>query len=81
VPAPSTAEPATPDRALTAAVSLRSDTANATVTIQLTKKIQFEGYQLSNPDRIYFDLHDIKLTDAKGSVFQNEEGLISRVRL
>ena len=80
-PAPSVSDSVPTDRALTSAVSLRSENANATITILLTKPIRYEGYQLTNPDRVYFDLHDIKLTDAKGSVFQNDEGLISRVRL
>lgn len=69
------------EQMLTAQVSLRSGAANATVTILLPRAIRFEGYQLSNPDRIYFDLHNIKLTDAKGNVFKTDEGLISRVRL
>jgi N-acetylmuramoyl-L-alanine amidase len=69
------------ERPLTSQVSLRSEDATASVTIALPHAIRFEGYQLSNPDRIYFDLHDIKLTDAKGNVFKSDEGLISRVRL
>lgn len=82
-PAPSeaTSNSGPPERALTSAVSLRSGDATASVTVLLPKAIRFEGYQLTNPDRIYFDLHDIKLTDAKGNVFKNDEGLISRVRL
>jgi len=69
------------EQMLTAQVSLRSTAATATVTILLPKAIRFEGYQLSSPDRIYFDLHNIRLTDAKGNVFKTDEGLISRVRL
>ena len=79
--APETAATATGEHVLTSEVSLRSEDALATVTIALPHAIRFEGYQLTNPDRIYFDLHDIKLTNAKGDVFKSDEGLISRVRL
>jgi N-acetylmuramoyl-L-alanine amidase len=80
LPATESAPPNGSEKALTEAVSLRSAEGNATVTIQLPKAIRFEGYQLANPDRIYFDLHDVKLADAKGNVFDSE-GLISHVRL
>jgi N-acetylmuramoyl-L-alanine amidase len=83
-PAPQSEQPATLPSAelpLSSQVSLHSEDTTATVTIALPHAIRFEGYQLSNPDRIYFDLHDIKLTDAKGSVLKSDEGLISRVRL
>lgn len=69
------------EQALTPAVSLRSGETNATVTILLRRAIRFEGYQLSNPERIYFDLHDIALTDEKGNAFKNDEGLVAGVRL
>ena len=69
------------DQALTSAVSMRSAGGYAKITILLPHAIQAEGYGLSNPDRIYFDLHDVKLTDAKGNTFKRDDGLISRVRL
>ncbi|HUN87256.1 MAG TPA: GAF domain-containing protein, partial [Terriglobales bacterium] len=69
------------EQRLTSQVSLRSTVSNATVTILLNQPIRFEGYQLSQPDRIYFDLHGIKLADAKGNAFKVDTGLIERVRL
>jgi N-acetylmuramoyl-L-alanine amidase len=70
-----------PERDLTSSVSLRSGDADATVTILLPTAIAYEGYRLSNPDRVYFDLHDTRLTDARGNIFRNDDGLISQVRL
>jgi N-acetylmuramoyl-L-alanine amidase len=70
-----------PERALTSSVRLRSAGANATVTILLPAAVAYEGYRLSNPDRVYFDLHDTRLTDTRGNIFRNDDGLISQVRL
>ena len=78
VPAP---DPPAAEKILTSEVSLRSQTESATITILLPHEIRAEGYGLINPDRIYFDLHDVKLADAKGKVFKSDEGLIARVRL
>lgn len=85
VPAPESsadeAQAGSTEQELTSMVSLRSGDEVATVTIMLPQVIKYEGYQLTNPDRVYFDLHGAKLTDAKGNVFPSSEGLISKVRL
>jgi len=82
IPAPAmdSATEVAPGKPLTQAINLRSDESAATVTIRLPKAIRYEGYQLANPDRIYFDLHDVELADPKGNLFDSD-GLISHVRL
>lgn len=69
------------EQKLTSDLTMVSDETHATVTILLGKAIRFEGYQLDHPDRVYFDLHDVKLTDTKGKEIRNTEGLVSAVRL
>ena len=69
------------ERVLTPNVSLHTGESNEQVTILLPRPIRYEGYQLDHPDRIYFDLHDIRLTDDKGREFTAAEGIISGVRL
>lgn len=66
---------------LTDAVSIEPMENGALIRIELPKSIRYEGYQLEHPSRIYFDLHDVKLSDDKGSEFKNAEGLVAAVRL
>jgi len=66
---------------LTEAVSMAPTENGVVVQIELPKAVRYEGYQLEHPDRIYFDLHDVKLSDDKGSEFKQADGLISGVRL
>lgn len=68
-------------RRLTQAVSMASTESEVVFRIDLPKAIRYEGYQIDHPDRIYFDLHDVKLSDDKGSEFKNADGLVSGVRL
>lgn len=68
-------------RKLTAAVTMSTTDNGAVVRIDLSKPIRYEGYQLDHPDRIYFDLHDARLSDDKGNEFDNPDGLVSGVRL
>ncbi len=66
---------------LTEAVSMAPTENGVVVQIELPKAVRYEGYQLEHPDRIYFDLHDVKLSDDKGSELKQADGLISGVRL
>ena len=54
----------------------------STVVIDLQDQVQYEAHRLTNPDRIYFDLHDTAL--APGLSAKNIEigdGLLNRVRI
>src|SRR5581483_3356726 len=54
----------------------------STVVIDLQDQVQYEAHRLTNPDRIYFDLHDTAL--APGLSPKNIEiadGLLTRVRV
>jgi len=54
----------------------------STVVIDLQDQVQYEAHRLTNPDRIYFDLHDTAL--AQGLSAKNIEigdGLLTRVRV
>jgi len=57
-----------------------SDT--STVTLDLDDQVQYEAHRLSNPERIYFDLHDTALAPALANkVEEVGDALLSRVRL
>ena len=79
VTAPAPAEAAV--RKLTDAVSMTPSESGAVINIELPKAIRYEGYQLDHPDRIYFDLHDVKLSDDQGGEFKQADGVVSGIRL
>jgi N-acetylmuramoyl-L-alanine amidase len=76
-PSPTTA----PVLTLTPELAISSSATGATVSIALPKKIQFQGYALKNPDRIFFDLQGVQLADAKGKSFDIDPGIVSRIRI
>ena len=54
----------------------------STVTLDLDDQVQYEAHRLSNPERIYFDLHDTALAPALANkVEEVGDALLSRVRL
>jgi N-acetylmuramoyl-L-alanine amidase len=55
---------------------------SSTVVLDLEDQVQYEAHRLSNPDRIYFDLHDTQLTaDLIGKSIDVGDAFISRIRL
>jgi N-acetylmuramoyl-L-alanine amidase/putative methionine-R-sulfoxide reductase with GAF domain len=59
-----------------------SSTDSSTVVLDLQDQVQYEAHRLSNPDRIYFDLHDTTLAaDISGKAIDIGDPLLARVRV
>ncbi len=55
---------------------------SSTVVLDLVDQVQYEAHRLSNPDRIYFDLHDTSLApEFAGKTIEVGDGLLARVRV
>jgi N-acetylmuramoyl-L-alanine amidase/putative methionine-R-sulfoxide reductase with GAF domain len=55
---------------------------STTVVLDLEDQVQYEAHRLSNPDRIYFDLHDTSLGPGLvGRTIEIGDGLLARVRV
>jgi N-acetylmuramoyl-L-alanine amidase len=55
---------------------------SSTVVIDLQDQVQYEAHRLSNPERIYFDLHDTALAaDLENKTVSIEDALLVRVRM
>jgi N-acetylmuramoyl-L-alanine amidase len=80
-PAPITDPTAAPVLILTPELAISSSPTGATISIALPKKIQFQGFALKNPDRVFFDLQGVQLADTKGKSFDIDPGIVSRVRI
>ncbi len=54
----------------------------STVVIDLQDQVQYEAHRLTNPDRIYFDLHDTALAPGlSAKTIEIGDGLLTRVRI
>lgn len=52
------------------------------VAIDLEQEVKYEAGRVSNPDRIFFDLHDTKLASTLvGKSFEVSDGFLRRVRI
>jgi N-acetylmuramoyl-L-alanine amidase len=55
---------------------------SSTVVIDLQDQVQYEAHRLTNPERIYFDLHDTRLVgELFGKTLEIGDPLIQRVRV
>ena len=55
---------------------------SSTVVIDLEDQVQYEAHRLANPERIYFDLHDTRLSsDLVGKSIDIDDPLIQRIRV
>jgi N-acetylmuramoyl-L-alanine amidase/putative methionine-R-sulfoxide reductase with GAF domain len=55
---------------------------SSTVVLDLQDQVQYEAHRLSNPDRIYFDLRDTRLTaDLVGKSIDVGDALLTRIRV
>jgi N-acetylmuramoyl-L-alanine amidase len=54
---------------------------SSTVVIDLQDHVQYEAHRLANPERIYFDLHDISIAPGLKKVVEIEDALLVRVRI
>ena len=55
---------------------------SSTVVIDIQDQVQYEAHRLSNPERIYFDLHDTTLASALlNKIIAVNDGLLRRVRV
>jgi N-acetylmuramoyl-L-alanine amidase len=55
---------------------------SSTVIVDLQDQVQYEAHRLSNPDRIYIDLHDTGLAPGLfGKTIEVKEALLTRVRI
>jgi N-acetylmuramoyl-L-alanine amidase len=55
---------------------------SSSVVIDLQDQVQYEAHRLSNPDRIYFDLHETRLPpELFGKSFDIGDSLVQRVRV
>jgi len=54
----------------------------STVVLDLEDQVQYEAHRLAGPDRIYFDLHDTRLTpELAGKPIDVGDTLLSRIRV
>jgi N-acetylmuramoyl-L-alanine amidase/putative methionine-R-sulfoxide reductase with GAF domain len=54
----------------------------STVVLDLEDQVQYEAHRLAGPDRIYFDLHDTRLTpELAGKSIDVGDALLSRIRV
>jgi N-acetylmuramoyl-L-alanine amidase len=51
------------------------------VVIDLEDEVKFETGRISDPDRIYFDLHDSHIAPSVSRNLEGDDGLVKRVRL
>jgi N-acetylmuramoyl-L-alanine amidase len=52
------------------------------VAIDLEQEVKYEAGRVPNPDRIFFDLHGIKLApDLVGKAFEVEDGFLHKIRV
>jgi N-acetylmuramoyl-L-alanine amidase/putative methionine-R-sulfoxide reductase with GAF domain len=59
-----------------------SSSDSSTVVLDLEDQVQYEAHRLSNPDRIYFDLHDTSLAaDVDGKTIEIGDPFLTRVRI
>jgi N-acetylmuramoyl-L-alanine amidase/putative methionine-R-sulfoxide reductase with GAF domain len=59
-----------------------SSAESSTVVLDLEDQVQYEAHRLSNPDRIYFDLHDTSLApELAGKTIEVGDRLLARVRV
>jgi N-acetylmuramoyl-L-alanine amidase/putative methionine-R-sulfoxide reductase with GAF domain len=55
---------------------------SSTVVLDLDDQVQYEAHRLSNPDRIYFDLHDTSLApELEGKSIEIGDALLARARV
>jgi N-acetylmuramoyl-L-alanine amidase/putative methionine-R-sulfoxide reductase with GAF domain len=55
---------------------------SSTVVLDLDDQVQYEAHRLSNPDRIYFDLHDTSLApDLENKSIEIGDALLARARV
>lgn len=83
-PAPLTTPPNLPHGALPAVTGIRhwSSPNSSTVVVDLQDQVQYEAHRLTNPDRIYFDLHDTSLAPAlMGQTIKIGDAFLQRVRV
>ena len=58
-----------------------SSNGSSTVVIDLQDHVQYEAHRLTNPERIYFDLHDTSIASDLDRNFEIEDALLVRVRV
>jgi N-acetylmuramoyl-L-alanine amidase len=59
-----------------------SSAESSTVVIDMQDQVQYEAHRLSNPERIYFDLHDTTLaTTLTNRVIPVNDALLERIRV
>ena len=55
---------------------------SSTIVLDLEDQIQYEAHRLSNPDRIYFDLHDTRLApELLGKSIEIGDSFVGRIRM
>ncbi len=59
-----------------------SSAESSTVVIDLQDQVQYEAHSLENPPRIYFDLHDTKMTsELFGQSIDVDDAFVKRIRV
>ena len=84
VPSPSSELPNKPVAVPEITAIHNSSSANfSTVVVDLQDQVQYEAHTLSNPDRIYFDLHDTKIAPdlANPDIELNNDPFLKRIRI
>ena len=54
---------------------------SSTVVVDLQDQVQYEAHRLTNPERIYFDLHDTTMAPGVIHTYEIGDALLVRVRL
>jgi N-acetylmuramoyl-L-alanine amidase len=58
-----------------------SERAGAVLSLTYPRPVTYQGFEIKNPDRLYFDIHGLKLVGPKGAMISVRNDLVSRVRI
>ncbi len=63
------------------AIAFHSGASVSTMMIALTKPATYQGFQIKNPDRLYFDINGVSLVGPKGASISVNDSLVTRIRI
>jgi N-acetylmuramoyl-L-alanine amidase len=70
-----------PQTKFPSSIEFRSEPSKAVLDITLAQPVTFQGFEIQNPDRLYFDLHGANLVGPEGASIAVKDSLVSRVRV
>ncbi|HWR14564.1 MAG TPA: GAF domain-containing protein [Terriglobales bacterium] len=78
---PVSTEEVKPSANLPQAVHLAASPSLVVLSIDLPRRVAYEGFSINGPNRVYFDLYGVNLVGAEGASVPTSGGLVSRIRI